>query len=194
MFHDIRLTLRLLAKSPFWTAMVALTAALGIGATAAIFSIVNAVLLQPLPFPQPKQLYSIVELLGRVKQEVAVAGDYFTIRENNRTFSDMTAFGGGSVNWTGIDRPEQLTAVPVTASFFRLFGVRPLHGRVFRKEEDVPGANRVVVLSYALWQRRFGGDPTIIGQTIRLDRNPTLVIGIMPRAFDFPKARSCGRP
>jgi len=193
-FHDVRLTLRLLAKAPFWTAMVALTAALGIGATAAIFSIVNAVLMRPLPFPQPNQLYTVVELLGRVKQEVAVAGDYFTMRENTRTFSDMAAFGGGSVNWTGIDRPEQLTAVPVTASFFPLFRVQPLQGRVFRNEEDLPGANRVVVLSYALWQRRFGGDPAIVGQTIRLDRNPTLVIGIMPRSFDFPKGTELWMP
>ena len=181
-------TLRFLAKAPQWTATVTLTAALGIGATVAIFSIVNAVLLRPLPFPHPKQLYWISELLGRVKEEVSSAGDYFTMRQNSRAFSDMAAYGSGAgVSWSGVDRPEQWDATEVTASFFPLLGVQPLRGRVIRADEDRPGGNRVAVLSYGLWQRRFGGDPGIVGKTIRLDRNPTLVIGIMPRRFDFPK-------
>lgn len=180
-------TLRVLAKTPHWTATVALTTALGIGATVAIFSIVNAVLLRPLPFPQPKQLYWISELLGRIKQEVSAAGDYYTMRQNTRAFSDMAAYDSGGVSWSGVDRPEQWNATEVTASFFPLLGVQPLRGRIIRTDEDRPGGNRVAVLSYDLWQRRFGGDPGVVGQTIRLDRNPTLVIGIMPRRFDFPK-------
>ena len=181
-------TLRSLAKAPQWTATVTLTAALGIGATVAIFSIVNAVLLRPLPFPHPNQLYWISELLGRVKEEVSAAGDYFTMRQNTRAFSDMAAYDSGAgMSWSGVNRPEQWDATEVTASFFPLLGVQPLRGRIIRADEDRPGGNRVAVLSYGLWQRRFGGDPGIVGQTIRLDRNATLVIGIMPRRFDFPK-------
>ena len=106
----------------------------------------------------------------------------------------MAAFNTSSVNWTGTDRPEQLTASHVTASFFSLLGVPPFRGRVFRADEDVPGANLAVVLSYALWQRRFGGDPAIVGKTIRLDRQVALVIGVMPRRFDFPKGTELWMP
>jgi putative ABC transport system permease protein len=135
--------------------LAALTVALGIAGTATMFSIVNGVLLRPLPFSQPRQLYWVGELLFNFKQEFALAGDYFTMREQAQAFSQMAAFNTSGVNWTGTDRPEQLTASHVTASFFSLLGVQPLRGRVFRADEDVPGANPAVVLSYALWQRSF---------------------------------------
>lgn len=167
--------------------MVVLTLALGIAATTSAFSIVNAVLVRPLPFPHSQQLYWVSELLGRIKQEVAVAGDYFTMRENSRAFSQLAAYGSTSVNWSGGDRPEQWTAADVTSSFFPLLAVKPVRGRFFRPEEDQPGADRVAILSYPLWHRRFGGDPSIVGRRIRLDRSPTLIVGIMPREFDFPK-------
>jgi putative ABC transport system permease protein len=145
-------------------------------------------------FSQPRQLYWIGELLFNFKQEFAIAGDYFTMREQAQAFSQMAAFNTSGVNWTGTDRPEQLTVSHVTASFFSLLGVPPLRGRVFRVDEDVPDANLAVVLSYGLWQRRFGGDPAILGQTIRLDREPALVIGVMPRRFDFPKGTELWMP
>ena len=148
-------------------------------------SIVNAVLLRPLPFQQSRQLYWVGERLFHFTQEMALAGDYFTMREQTQAFSQMAAFNTSSVNWTGTDQPEQLTASYVTASFFSLLGIAPFRGRVFRTDEDVPGARPAVVLSYALWQRRFGGDPAIVGKTIRLDRQVALVIGVMPRRFDF---------
>src|SRR5580700_3556169 len=183
--QDVRYALRLLAKTPSWTALAALTVALGIAGTATMFSIVNGVLLRPLPFSQPRQLYWVGELLFNFKQEFALAGDYFTMREQAQAFSEMAAFNTSGVNWTGTDRPEQLTASYVTASFFSLLGVAPFRGRVFRVDEDVPDANLTVVLSYALWQRRFGGDPAMVGKTIRLDRQVAQVIGVIPRGFDF---------
>jgi predicted permease len=187
MQQDARHAIRALVRTPWWTLMAALTIAFGIAGTATMFSIVNAVLIRPLPFPHPSQLYWVGEHLFNMKQEVALAGDYFTMREHSRVFNEFAAFDTAGVSWTGTDRPEQLTASHVTASFFNLLGVPPLHGRVFRVDEDVPGASPTVVLSYALWQHRFGGDPAIVGRTIRLDRQVALVIGVMPRRFDFPK-------
>jgi putative ABC transport system permease protein len=192
--QDVRYAIRSLTKTPSWTVLAALTVALGIAGTATMFSIVNEVLLRPLPFSHPHQLYWIGELLFNFKQEFAIAGDYFTMREQTQAFSQMAAFNTSGVNWSGTERPEQLTVSRVTASFFSLLGVPPLRGRVFRADEDVPDANLTVVLSYALWQRRFGGDPAILGKTIRLDRQPALVIGVMPRRFDFPKGTELWMP
>src|SRR5580704_8597805 len=139
--QDIRYALRLLAKTPSWTALAALTVALGIASTATMFSIVNGVLLRPLPFPQTRQLYWVDELLFHFPQEMALAGDYFTMREQTQAFSRMAAFDTSSVNWTGTGQPQQLNASHVTASFFSLLGVAPFRGRVFRVDEDAPGAN-----------------------------------------------------
>jgi putative ABC transport system permease protein len=192
--QDVRYAIRSLTKTPSWTAVAALTVAMGMAGTATMFSVANAVLLRPLPFSQPHQLYWIGELLFNFKQEFAIAADYLTMREHAQVFSEMAAFNTSGVNWTGRDRPEQLTVSRVTASFFSLLGVPPLRGRVFRADEDVPEANLTVVLSYDLWQRRFGGDPAILGKTIRLDRQPALVVGVMPRGFDFPKGTELWMP
>lgn len=187
--QDLRVAVRLLRSTPAWTVVAALTVALGIGAAAAMFSIVNAVLLRPLPFPHPGQLYSIVETTKF--GAMGLAPDYFTIRENERrgtsAIQDMGAFDTRGVNWTGADRAERLVAGRVTASLFSTLQVQPLYGRTFRPEEDKPGADKAVLLSYSLWQRRFGGDRAIVGRKIRLDRESAQVIGIMPRWFDFPQ-------
>jgi predicted permease len=197
--QDVRLAVRLLAKTPGWTAVAALTVALGIGATAAIFSIVNTVVLRPLPFPHQDQLYSVIEMLGRPKSEGAVAGDYFTMRENLHKASeegigDMTAYDMAGVTWSGADGAEQWTAGLATASFFPVLQIKPLYGRAFRPEEDLPDADTVAVLSYGLWLRKFAGDPGIVGQKIRLNRAPVTVIGVMPRSFDFPKGAELWLP
>lgn len=188
--QDLRLAARLLAKTPAWTAVAALTVALGIGATAAIFSIVNAALLRPLPFPHSEQLYAVTE--PNKFANSASGPDYFTMRENLRgnygsSIQEMAAYDSAGVNWTGGDSAERLVAGQVTASFFPTLQAQPLHGRTFHPEEDRPGGDRVVVLSYSLWQRRFGGDPATVGQTIRLNRTSALVIGIMPQWFDYPQ-------
>ena len=188
--QDIRFGVRLLVKAPGWTTVAVLTVALGIGATAAIFSVVNAALLRPLPFPNPGQLYAIIETLKFGQS--GLAPDYFTMRENLRgshgaSIQDMAAYDSGGVNWTGEGRAERFVAGEVTASFFSALQVQPLLGRTFLPAEDRPGVEKVVLLSSALWQRRFGGDPAIVGRRIRLDRAPALVIGVMPGSFDFPK-------
>ncbi len=188
--QDLRLGARLLAKTPGWTAVAALTVALGIGATAAIFSIVNAALLRPLPFPHSGQLYAVAEPSKFANS--ASGPDYFTMRENLRgnygsSIQEMAAYDSAGVNWTGGDRAERLVAGQVTASFFPTLQAQPLHGRTFHPEEDRPGADKVVVLSYSLWQRRFGGDPATVGRTLRLNRTSALVIGIMPQWFDYPQ-------
>ena len=149
---------------------------------------------RPLPFAQPRQLYWIGEQLFGVKQEFQLAADYFTMRERTKAFSSMAAFDTSGVNWTGTQRPQQLTASRVTASFFPLFGIPALRGRSFRTDEDRPKANLTAVLSYGLWQHQFGGDPAIIGKTIRLDREPAVVIGIMPARFDFPTGTQLWMP
>ena len=197
--QDLRLAARQLAKTPGWTAVAALTVALGIGATAAIFSTVNAVLLRPLPFPQPRQLYGVTETTNF--GETTLAPDYFTMRENLRgastqSIAEMAAYDtdGAGVNWAGADHPERLTSGRVSASFFPTLQVQPLYGRTFLPEEDRPGAEHVVILSYRLWQNKFGGDPAIVGRTIRLDREPAQVIGIMPRWLDFPKGSELWQP
>lgn len=186
LWQDLRLAVRMLAKTPGWTAVAALTAALGIGAAAVIFSIVNTVLLRPLPFPRAEQLYSILE------GEFSSAPDYYVLRDlvhndSNSTISEMGAYDSGGVNWTGTDRSERWVAGRTTASFFTTLQVQPLYGRTFLPDEERPGAGKVALLSYGLWHRRFGGDPSIVGQRIRLNREAALVIGIMPRWFDFPQ-------
>lgn len=195
--QDLRFAARMLAKTPGWTAVAALTVALGIGAAAAIFSIVNTVLLRPLPFQHSGQLYAVTEARGSA--ELGFAFDYFTMRENLRGnygsgIQEMAAYDSAGVNWTGADRAERLVAGQVTASFFPTLQAQPLYGRTFRSDEDRPGADKVVLLSYGLWQRRFGGDPGIVGQTIRLDRTAAVVIGIMPRWFDFPQGADVWLP
>jgi predicted permease len=192
--RDLRYAIRILTRTPSWTALAALTVALGICGAATMFSIVNAVLLRPLPFAQPQQLYWIGEQLFGVKQEFQLAADYFTMRERTKAFIGMAAFDTTGVNWTGTARPEQLTATRVTASFFPLLGVPALRGRSFRTDDDRPKANLTTVLSYGLWRDRFGADPAIIGKTIRLDRQPAVVIGIMPARFDFPKGSQLWMP
>jgi putative ABC transport system permease protein len=193
--QDVRISARLLAKTPGWTAVAALTAALGLGATVAIFSVVNTVLLRPLPFPHPEQLYGVIETMKL--GDFGVAPDYFTMRDNIRegsSIESIAVYDSAGVNWTGADRAERLVAGQVTASFFSTLATQPFRGRTFLPEEDRPGADKVAVLSYGLWKRRFGGDPSIVGQKIRLDRAPVTVIGIMPRSFDFPRGSDLWLP
>src|SRR5215471_17554400 len=191
---DVRLAFRLLWKTPGWTAVAVLTVALGIGATAAIFNIVNTVLLRPLPFGHPRQLYALSQ--STRFGDSGLAPDYFTMRENLRgtNIVDMAAYDSAGVNWTSDDRAERLVAANVTASFFPTLEVQPVLGRVFRPEEDRPGADKVAILSYSLWRRRFNGDPAIVGRRIRLDREGTLVAGVMPPSFDFPRGSDLWQP
>ncbi|HET8675202.1 MAG TPA: ABC transporter permease [Blastocatellia bacterium] len=193
--RDLRYAVRMLAKRPGFTIVAVLTLAIGIGATTAIFSVVNAVLLRPLPYKEPDRLVQFWEtnpLKGWTENVVAPA-NYLDWQSRSESFESMSAYFGsqtrdvGPSNFylTGDGEPERLKGLGVTGEFFSVLGIEPLHGRGFRPEETWQG-NYVVVLSHGLWQRRFGGDPAIVGQTISLNGRPQTVIGIMPESFYFP--------
>jgi putative ABC transport system permease protein len=184
---DIRYALRQLRRKPGFTAAAVLTLALGIGATTAIFSVVDSILLRPLPYQNPQQLALIQERLPNVlpKPIPLEAPDVITFERETHAFSALGAFQNEQLDVTGGAPPERLMAARITANLFPLLGVRALIGRSFTKAEDQP--NRLVVLlSYGLWQRRFGGDRAILGKTISLDRESYVVVGVMPRDFQFP--------
>jgi predicted permease len=187
--QDLRYGLRLLRKSPGFTAVAILTLALGIGANTAIFSVVNAVLLKSLPFKDPEQLVMVwnrgAAAAGGDRTPLAVA-DLLDWRAQNRSFADIAAFQSDSFNYAGGDLPEQLLAANVTANFFSVLGVQAQLGRTFLPEEDRPGAQHVALLSDGFWRRRFAGDTRVLGRTLDLGGEAYTVIGILPARLDFP--------
>ena len=188
LWQDIRYGFRMLLKKPGFTAIAVLTLALGIGANTAIFSVVNAVLLRPLPFAEPDRLVMVYEKrlkLGRTRNPVS-APDFIDWRAQNTVFENMAAYTWWNANLTGGDEPERIMGAVASAGLFPTLGVEPALGRSFTPEEDQPNANRVVVLSHGLWQRRFGSDAGIIGKTLTLNGNSFTVVGVMPRGFHFP--------
>lgn len=187
LFQDLKFGWRLLARRPGFTAVAIITLALGIGATTAIFSVVDSILLRPLPYQDPQQLVLIQERIPKIipKPMSLPAPDVLTFEQESHVFSGLGAFQNEQLDLTGAGAPERLEAARVTATLFPLLGVRPLFGRLFTPEEDQP--NRLVVLlSYGLWQRRFGADTAILGKTISLDRKSYTVVGVMLPSFRFP--------
>ncbi len=188
MFQDLRFGLRMLLKQPGFTLIAALTLALGIGANTAIFSVVNTVLLRPLPLPEPDRLMAFWHSAPAKGLPEALLNDalFAFYRDRSQMYERMAAYEGARLVLTGYGEPELLAGARVTFDYFQTLGQDPLHGRVFLPEEDAPDDNNVAILSHGLWQRRFGGDPKIVGQAIRLDDRPMVVVGIMPAGFDFP--------
>src|SRR5215213_4857774 len=187
LLRDIRYGVRGLLKRPGFTVIALITLALGIGANTAIFSVVNAVLLRPLPFQKPEELVIVWEdatLVGFPHNTPAPA-NYVDWKTQNQSFADMAATHETSYNLTGDGEPERVTAYAVTANFFPLLGVQPLLGRSFLNEEDRPGGNKVVVLSYSLWQSRYGADRNILNREILLNGEKHSVVGVMPSSFQF---------
>ena len=185
---DIRYGIRTLLKRPGATAIALVTLALGIGVNTAIFSAVDSVLLRPLPFKDPERLVSIWEQglrMGINQNEVAPA-NFFDLRNQTQSFEAIGAFGPQDINLTGEGEPERLNGQLVTANVLSTLGVAPAAGRIFLPEEDQPGQHRVVVLSDALWQRRFNRDPGILNRNITLNGESHTVVGIMPGGFFFP--------
>jgi len=180
--QDVRYGVRMLLNKPGFALIATITLALGIGATTAIFSIVHAVLLRSLPYAAPDRLVVVLHNRGN---PVAPA-DFIAWREQNRVFDHLTAAELWGPNLTGRDRPEQLQGVRATGSLFAMLNVQPLVGRAFQASDDQPGAAPVVVLSHRLWQRRFGGDAGVVGQTLTLNGEGHTVIGVMPAGFEFP--------
>lgn len=185
--QDIRYGLRQLRRSPGFTAVAVITLALGIGANTAIFSVVNAVLFEPLPYQSPGQLVYISEFWPRERPANRVpTPDFVNWREHNRVFRGLASWGGSPVNLSGSGNPEVVQSAQVSEEFFSTLGVQPLLGRVFLPEEELPGGEHVVILSYALWQQRFGSDRDIIGKSVTIDGRPYAVVGVMPAGFRFP--------
>ncbi len=177
--------LRTLLRSPMFTIVTVATVAIGIGANAAIFSIVNGVLLKPLPYPEPDRLVAVREVspVLDIKDMGLAPADYFTFREENRTFERFGLWTSDRVSVTGLDAPEQVAAIDVTADTLPALGVRPVAGRWFSDKDDTPGAARTVMLSYGYWQRKFGGAASAIGRSIHVDGNLCEIVGVMPASF-----------
>jgi len=183
--HQLRYVVRTLLRTPVFTVVTVATIAIGIGATAAIFSVVNGVLLKPLPYPEPDRLVEVREYTPvlNMKDMQLAAADYFTFREENRTFERLGLWSSDRASVTGLDQPEQLPALTVTAETLPALGVPPALGRWFSDKDDTAGAARTVILSYGYWQRKFGGAPTAIGRSLHIDGNLYEIIGVMPASF-----------
>lgn len=189
LLQDLRFAIRQLRKSPGFALTTVLTLALGIGATTAIFSLINTVLLRPLPFPDPDRLMSAMALDTSVRKS-GIPGnlsypDFFDWRTRNHSFEALACYRRDSVTLTGSGTPQQLESQTVSSDLFRALGMKPTQGRGFVADDEKPGTH-VAVLSHETWQSLFGADPNIVGRTITLDRNGYTVLGVMPKGFQFP--------
>jgi len=184
--QDLRYTARALRRTPGFAATAVLVVALGVGANTAAFSLADQVLLRPLPFPQSEQLVKMWEAVpGYSRMELSPA-NYRDWKKMSHSFAAMGAYNGNAVNLVGQGEPERLETTMVDSDLLPLLGVQPLLGRIFTADEDREGAAGTLLLSYGLWQRRFGGDPQIIGRQLLLNDERYTVIGVMPRTFYFP--------
>jgi len=191
LFSDLQLAFRILLRNPGFTVTAILLLALGIGANTAIFSVVNAVLLRPLPYQDSSRIMQIWHVPpaksfpGMTLFSVSPA-NYLDWQSQNRSFEAMAAYGGARFNVGGKERPESIQAAPVAPGFFSILRVQPILGRGFTPDDDRPGQGHVVVLGNALWRERYGADPGVVGRNIVLDSETYTVIGVMPRTFSFP--------
>jgi predicted permease len=187
LIQDVRFSFRMLKKSPGFTIVVVSTMALGIGATTAIFSVIDATLLHPLPYPHPEQLVQIVDdLPGVGAKDVGMSVPEWWDLEAARIFEYVSPVGGGDVNLTGSSQPARIAFLNVPPNYFALLGVRPELGQSFNPEDKTPGFTLEVLISDALWKQSFGGDPHILGRSLRLDNDLYRVIGVMPPNFHDP--------
>jgi putative ABC transport system permease protein len=188
MMSDLRYAIRTLIKSPGFTAIAVLTIGLGIGANTAIFSVVNTVLLRPLPYPHPERLMMVWVSNPRqgFDKDVTSYPTFGDWRNQSRSFERIAAYFGASVSLTGAGDPAQLRVARVTPSFFSTLNVQPALGRWFTEQDAAAGHERVVILDHGLWQGRFGSDPAIVGRTIQLSGRPCEVVGVMPEGFRYP--------
>ena len=190
-WQDLQYAWRMLRKNPGFTIVAVTALALGIGANSAIFSVVNTVLLRPLPYQHPEQVVMVWEdaTFAGFPRNTPAAANYFDWRAQNHVFTGMAALAQRSFNLTGTGEPERLDGRRVSAGLFSLLGVEPQLGRAFLSEEDAPGRGHVVILSHDLWQRRFAADPGIVGKPINLNGESFTVVGVMPRQFQLPNHR-----
>jgi putative ABC transport system permease protein len=192
-WQDIRYSVRGLIKRPGFTIAAVMALALGIAANSVIFSVINTVLLRPLPYDDPDRLVLLwTKFEPDLPQNWVSGPEVLDIRQRSTVFEGIAALAWQNLNLTGTGEPEQIQAGAVTSNLFQLLGIKPVQGRVFLPEEDLPGSERVVILSHGLWQRRFGSDTNIVGKTISLDNQSYLIVGIMPPDFGIlpPDAQS----
>jgi putative ABC transport system permease protein len=189
---SIRSLFRGFRSSPGFLLIVIFTLAVGIGATAAIFTVVNAVLIRPLPYPEPERLVAVWNRAPgmNLDQFEHSEGSYLVYRRHNHVLEDLGIYAEGSVTLTGGDRPERAGAAGMTASLFHVLRVPPFLGRTFQEADGLPGAEKVTVLSHELWQRRFGGRRDVLGQVLQIDGVATRVVGVMPAPFRFPSVQT----
>ena len=185
--NQLKQMLRRLGRAPMFTAVTMITLAAGVGANTVVFSVLEGVLLKPLPYPHPEQLVGIWHTAPGVnlKEINAAPSNYFIYREQNQTFVDVGAYQGDSVSVTGIGEPEQVQAVDVTDGVLPLLGAVPAEGRLFTKEDDSPGTPQTALISYGYWQHKFGGAPSAVGQNLRVDGESRQIIGVLPKNFRF---------
>jgi putative ABC transport system permease protein len=194
LLHDIRYAIRTMLKTPGFTGIAIVALALGIGANTAIFSVVNAVLLRPLPYKDPDKLVHVHRMQPPIERGPISRPDFFEWRDKQEVFAGIGAYDYQTLNLTGSDQAERIFAARVTGNFFELFDVPPAAGRLISAADDEPGASRVAVISFGLWQRRFGGRPDLIGQTLTLNGDSYTVIGVAPSGFAFPRRIDLWKP
>jgi putative ABC transport system permease protein len=192
LIQDVRFAMRQLRKSPGFTLVAVLTLALGIGANTAIFSVVEGVLLRPLPYRNSDQLVRVWSTSNRSSRDVSSYPDFRDWAHQNHSFELMAAYRGQSFNLTGGDHPERIRGLMITSKFFELLDVKPILGRSFTSDEHELGRNHVALLSSALWQSHFAGDPGVLGRSVKLDDESYTVIGVLPSSFDFPPDETRG--
>jgi len=194
LIKDIKYALRMLAKRPGFAVLAVVTLALGIGANSAIFSVVNGVLLRPLPYQEPDKLIWIWDTQPQLETAPSSLADFLDWREQSTSFDGLAGYEDGRMFFDGGDTPGDVPMGLVTSDFFSVFRVNPILGTTFSEEQSRPGKFRVVILSYGLWQQRFGADPNIVGQTMSLSAVPYTIIGVMPEGFDYPNKSEFWRP
>jgi putative ABC transport system permease protein len=196
LWQDLRYGARMLLKQPGFTLIAVFTLALGIGATTAIFSVVNAVLIRALPYRDADRIMTLWQrnTQSGAKEDGASPANFLDWQSRSQSFTEMAAAEPYSLNLTGQDEPEAFRAWLVTEGFFQILGVGALHGRTFAPEEYKAGNARVVVISHGLWRRRFGGDPHLIGRTLRFSGQQYTVVGVLPPEFEFPTGREMWAP
>ena len=190
MIADIRYAIRMLAKSPAFTFVVVLTLALAIGANTAMFSVVNAVLLRPLPYPHAEQLVRVFGSQPQLELAPSSPANFLEWKEENKVFDRIGTYVGQGFNLLGGDKPERVIGARVSADLLQALGVQPALGRLFTNDEDQDGRDQVVILSHDFWRNHFGGDAGIVRQTITLNDRAYTIIGIMPAGFTFPSSRT----
>jgi predicted permease len=184
--QDLFYAIRIWLKSPVITGIAILAVALGIGVNTAIFSMVNAILLRPLPYPDAERLIRVWESEPELDKAPIAPADFLDWRQQNQSFEQLSAFRSQSFNFTEGQEPERIRGARVSANFFSLLGIQPALGRSFTEDEDQPGQNKVLVLSDELWRRRFGADPNIINKTTLVNDQSYMIIGVTPRGATFP--------